>query len=243
MNGLTVNGLSAFNGDASLGGNNLVGAGKLGIGTLSPGYSLDVENGSINTNLNYAVNGDFGTLNYCLASGGSSAATDRWLPCLTSVTLYYQTVADGGTALAQQSMLNFDGSSIVATAGTGRTNVGLSSVGTPGTYAYPSSLTTDINGRVTLVTAGSGFTSGSNSNGSWVKDPTGHIHQWGSVAISNVTVLFPTSFTTTSGLVVTLGSGRLGAGSPPTYSSLTTLSFYLGVAGGSDAADWIADGN
>lgn len=68
-------------------------------------------------------------------------------------TLYYQTVQTAGSALTQQPALNFDGT-VVATNGTGKTNVGLPSVGTAGTYANPSSITTDAQGRVTSINNG-----------------------------------------------------------------------------------------
>jgi hypothetical protein len=64
-------------------------------------------------------------------------------------------------------------------------------------------LCTTTAGTVTNVgcNSTSGFSSGSNSNGYWVKDPLGHIHQWGNAAISGDTVVsFPTSFTTTAGV-------------------------------------------
>jgi hypothetical protein len=70
----------------------------------------------------------------------------------TPATLYYQTVQEAGTALTQQPVLNFDGT-VVGSNGTGNTNVGLPSVGTAGTYANPSSLTKDSQGRVTAITA------------------------------------------------------------------------------------------
>jgi hypothetical protein len=69
-------------------------------------------------------------------------------------TLYYQTVQTAGTALPQQPITNFDGT-ISASNGTGMTNVGLPNTGTAGTYANPSSITTDAQGRVTSVSSSS----------------------------------------------------------------------------------------
>jgi hypothetical protein len=234
--------LSTFNGNAVLGGHNLLNAGDIGIGTSSPAYPLDVETGTINTNLNYAVGGSYGTLNYCLASGGSSTAQDKWLPCLTSVTMYYQTIDNGGSALAQQPILNFDGTTIVASPATGQTNVGLHTAGTAGTYVYPSSLTTDTYGRVIAVTAGAGFTSGSNTNGYWEKDPTGLIRQWGYAGVSNTTISFPMAFTNLSSVEVLASNNHVNSGSPIAVSSVGLSSFYASNSGGSDALDWFAIG-
>jgi len=82
------------------------------------------------------------------ASGDYSYAQISGTP-----TIYYQTVEAAGAAVAQQPILNFD-SSLSTTAATGQTNVGLPSVGTAGTYANPSSITTDSKGRITSITAG-----------------------------------------------------------------------------------------
>jgi hypothetical protein len=67
--------------------------------------------------------------------------------------------------------------------------------------------------------AGGGFTSGSNSNGTWVKDPTGTITQRGSISVSasgtlatgNIT--FPTNFTTSANLSLVVSAGNSGDGS------------------------------
>lgn len=68
-------------------------------------------------------------------------------------TLYYQTVQANGTPVAQQPVLNFD-TTLSATAGSGKTNVGLPSVGSAGACAFPSSITFDAQGRATNCTAG-----------------------------------------------------------------------------------------
>lgn len=82
----------------------------------------------------------------------ANCAQVNWGQIGSIPSFYYQTVQEAGSGLAQQPVLNFDGT-VVATNGTGKTNVGLPSVGTAGTYSDPSSITTDSEGRVTAVGA------------------------------------------------------------------------------------------
>jgi hypothetical protein len=60
------------------------------------------------------------------------------------------------------------------------------------------------------VPASGTFTSGNNSNGYWVQDPTGHIHQWGTVTTdinnSTLAVTFPTTFTTSGSISVVVST-------------------------------------
>lgn len=64
----------------------------------------------------------------------------------------------------------------------------------------PSGSTIDLE-----ISGGAGFTSGSNTNGAWVKDPTNTITQRGVIAdmgVGDYTVTFPIPFTTTTNLAV-----------------------------------------
>lgn len=87
-------------------------------------------------------------------SWSANCAQVLWSQIGSIPSFYYQTVQEAGSALTQQPALNFDGT-VVATNGTGKTNVGLPSVGTSGTYVNPTSIATDAQGRVTSVTGGS----------------------------------------------------------------------------------------
>ena len=119
---------------------------------------------------------------------------------------------------------------------------------TPGSY-IGADITVNAAGQVTA--AANGFTSGSNGNGYWVKDPTGRIHQWGSVSgtISTGSIIpFATPFSNASSVsvvasaIITHGSG---IGYPSiTNGSVTTTQF--GVEMGSNPSEgiyWQADGN
>lgn len=70
-------------------------------------------------------------------------------------SLFYQTVASNGTAETQRPTLNFSPNfALTDSASPAETTADLLSVGTAGTYASPSSVTTDTKGRVTAITAG-----------------------------------------------------------------------------------------
>jgi hypothetical protein len=97
-------------------------------------------------------------------------------------------------------------------------------------------------------TGGGGiFSSGSNANGSWVQDPTGHIHQWGKVATdinnSTVAVTFPTAFSSATGVSVSVSTKS--ATDRITFvvdGTVTASGFTVGNNGSGGFAYWEADG-
>jgi hypothetical protein len=184
---------------------------------------------------------------YGIAANGNALCNA--LP--TPATVYYQTIQAAGTPLTQQPVLNFD-STIAATNGTGATNVGLPAVGTSGTYAYPVSVTTDAQGRVSAVTGGTvsnGWTSnGSTCNvvtGCWTKDPLGHIHQWGhltseSGGACNV-IAFPIAFTTAASIVPG-GIDDFASGSSIQHSITTNSAHGCAAPTTTTMQDWESSG-
>jgi hypothetical protein len=103
-------GVQSISGPLNLGGYNLTGVGKLGVGTSTPGWGVDVEGAGLNSYINakggYLVNGGAGTTGQALCSDGTYL--DQFCTFITSVsTLYYQTVAANGTAKTQRPVLNF----------------------------------------------------------------------------------------------------------------------------------------
>lgn len=128
-------------------------------------------------------------------------------------------------------------------------NVGVAAVGTPGTYAYPSSVTTNSLGQVTAITASAGFTSGNNSNGYWRKAPDGFLVQGLNCVLvsSPTTITFPVAFTNTASVVVTMtecyNSGNPDVFPNMTYGSLTTTTFQANNSGSSTQyVNWQASG-
>lgn len=80
-------GVQSITGPLNMSGYNIVNLGKLGVGTSTPGYPIDVTNGFINSNLGYGIGGNFGLPNQCIASSGPSSP-DQWTYCPISVTSY-----------------------------------------------------------------------------------------------------------------------------------------------------------
>ena len=101
----------------------------------------------------------------------------------------------------------------------------------------------------------SGYSSGNNSNGYWVKDPAGHIHQWGHISSESTgscnTITFPTAFTSSSSISAS-STDDFAAGSSIQHSisvstahsctpiSTTTMQDWVSSSG--NGAWWTADG-
>ena len=115
---------------------------------------------------------------------------------------------------------------------------------TPGSYAS-ATITVDAKGRVTSASnTSNGFTSGSNASGYWVKDPTGHIHQWGAVTASwssGQTFSFPVNFTNSATVQVVATDTKSVTGNPLSVNSFTVSGFAAYNSDG-DSFSWMADG-
>ena len=102
---------------------------------------------------------------------------------------------------------------------------------TPGSY-IGADITVNAAGQITA--ASNGFTSGNNSNGYWVKDPTGKIEQWG-VATTNgggsPNITFPIPFTNSGSVNIqaTPGITDLGATNTLNVLSLSTTQAAIGA--------------
>lgn len=122
-------GTQSITGALSMSGYNLLNVGKIGVGTSTPGYSLDVTNGLINSDQGYLANGLGGTAGQALCSDGTALdAFCSFIPSTT--TIYYQTVAADGTAQTQRPILNFSNRfSLTDSSSPARTNLDANATG------------------------------------------------------------------------------------------------------------------
>jgi len=254
-------GTQSISGSLNLGGYNLADVGKLGIGTSTPGWPLDVENGQANFEDGLLLGGNAPASGTWCAGSTDGMAVDSYISCLTTANFFYQTIRNGaGTAQTQRASLKFSPSSIFTlsdSSSPSQTTVALAPTGSepeivtaPGPGTHGNCATWDSQGG--LGDAGHpcavfiGTPRTCNTYGCYTISSDGTITEWGPPGnvgtAANQTITFPFSFPNGSNIVVMVSNMDTGAGAPNTASNITASSFQLGNAQGVDSGQWMAIG-
>jgi hypothetical protein len=143
------NGPQSISGPLNFTGFNVVNVGALGVGTANPAWPIDVENGLINSSGGYLYNG-LATSGQCLVGNGTAIVLGN---CNTGTPVFYQTISNGSTFVAQEPVLAFLNNFQVANGGIS-TGVDLTFTGvTAGSYTNPT-VTVDAYGRIGDISNG-----------------------------------------------------------------------------------------
>ena len=183
-------GAQSISGPLNFGGYNVLNVGKLGVGTSTPGFSIDVTNGLINSNAGYLINGSAGTSGQAPCSDGT--AIDSFCTFVTSLpAIYYQTVINGSHATDAVTQRNYlavgSGTGLVASDALGvgsqvnRTVLSLNVVGGSSTLGFDNygvvTAAGGVNGHVAVwdATTGGIADGGSSPVGTSVASTNGYI--------------------------------------------------------------------
>ena len=147
-------GPQSISGNLNFSGYNVVGTGAVGVGTASPAWPVDVENGVINSSGGYLYNGGAGTAGQCLVSNGAAFVPGT---CFMVPSVFYQTLASNGVAQPQENIANFSQRfAVTDSVGAHSTQLDLAPSGVAAGSYTNSNIT--VNGFGQVISASSGAT-------------------------------------------------------------------------------------
>jgi hypothetical protein len=143
-----------MSGNIFLSGNSLLGVGNIALGTTTPNWRIDVENGQINS-LGYLYNGAAPLAHYLCGNATYyvDCTTFPYASLSGIPATYYQTLYEAGAIQPQEPATQFGAEFAMADNPGIATNIDLKTLGTGGSCTF-CSLTYDIYGRVTVATSG-----------------------------------------------------------------------------------------
>lgn len=147
-------GPQSISGPLNLNGYNLANAGAIGVGTSTPSWPVDVEDGAsgfVNASGGYLAGGSGGTAGQCLVSNGTA-----FLPgaCYTAPPVYYQKLELGGASQPQEPAIDFSSAFTLGDAAGSATNVDLANSGVEAGSYTDASITVNAKGQVTAASSG-----------------------------------------------------------------------------------------
>jgi hypothetical protein len=148
-------GPQSISGSLNISGYNLVGVEALGVGTNTPSWPVDVENGAVNANGGYLYNGAAPT-NHVLLGNGSYYVDSATIPAsaISGLTTNYQTFEQTSSALPQEPSANFSSAFSMSDTPGAATNLDLAPTGVmAGTYSY-AQVTVNAKGQITSASNG-----------------------------------------------------------------------------------------
>ncbi len=149
-------GPQSIGGSLNMSGYNLTGVAALGVGSSTPSWPVDVENGEINASGGYLYDGA-APLNHLLVGNGNAYVDSATIPAsaISGLILKYQTLQSEGVAEPQEPAENFASTFALTDATGASTNIDLAPSGVVAGVYTNAKVTVNAKGQVTAAADGS----------------------------------------------------------------------------------------